>query len=71
MPPRELMEKFREHFGVSILPLSEEIMFRATELPKIHKDPADCFIIATALVSNMHVVTADRRFPEYGVAVVA
>ena len=71
MPPRELMEKFRVHFGVSILPLSEEIMFRATELPKIHKDPADRFIIATALVSNMHVVTADRRFPEYGVTVVA
>ena len=71
MPPHELMERFREHFGVSIAPLSEEVMFRAAELPQIHKDPADRFIIATALISNMTVVTADRRFPEYGVSVVA
>ena len=71
MPPRELMEKFREHFGVSILPLSEEIMFRATELPKIHKDPADRFIIATAMLGNMVVVTTDRRFPQYGVSVIS
>ena len=71
MPPRELMERFRTHFGISIAPLSEEVMFRATELPQIHRDPADRFIIATALISNMTVVTDDRRFPEYGVAVVA
>ena len=71
MPPRELMARFREHFGVSVAPLTEEVMFRAAELPRIHKDPADRFIIATALISNMTVVTADRRFPEYGVAVVS
>ena len=70
MPPRALMERFRAHFGVSVAPLSEEVMFRAAELPQIHKDPADRFIIATALVSNMTIVTADRRFPEYGVSVV-
>ena len=70
MPPRELMEGFLEHFDVLISPLSDEVMFRSTELPQIHKDPADRFIIATALVSNMAVVTADRRFPEYGVSVI-
>jgi PIN domain nuclease of toxin-antitoxin system len=44
-------------------------MFRATELPDIHKDPADRFIIATAVLGNMVVVTTDRRFPQYGVTV--
>ena len=70
IPPRELMEGFLKHFDVSITPLSDEVMFRSTELPQIHKDPADRFIIATALASNMTVVTADRRFPEYGVSVI-
>ena len=35
MPPRELMARFREHFGVSVAPLTEEVMFRAAELPQI------------------------------------
>ena len=39
----------------------------AVELPNIHRDPADRFIIATALIGNIPVVTADRRFAQYGV----
>ena len=35
----------------------------------VHKDPADRFILATALVGNLPVVTADRRYPQYGVEV--
>ena len=36
-------------------------------LPEIHKDPADRFIIATALLNDFTVVTGDHRFAEYGV----
>ncbi|GAB6095430.1 type II toxin-antitoxin system VapC family toxin [Desulfatiferula olefinivorans] len=50
--------------------LSLTICLRATELPKIHKDPCDRFIIATALALDMPVVTSDARFKEYGVDVV-
>ena len=71
MPPRDMMRTLVDAYSLSLIPLSEEVMFKATELPEVHRDPADRFIIATALVSNMHVVTADRRFPEYGVTVVA
>ena len=39
----------------------------AVELPDIHRDPADRFIIATALIGNIPVVTADRHFAQYGV----
>lgn len=70
IPPRELMAKFVANFDVAILPLTDEAMFLSTELPPIHRDPADRFIIATALTGRMSVVTADRRFSLYGVNVI-
>ena len=66
-----LMRKVIDAYSLSLVPLSEEVMFKATELPEIHKDPADRFIIATAVLGNMVVVTTDRRFPQYGVSVVS
>ena len=69
--PRMLMRKVIDAYSLSLIPLSEEVMFRATELPDIHKDPADRFIIATAMLGNMVVVTTDRRFPQYGITVVS
>ena len=69
--PRMLMRKVIDAYSLSIIPLSEEVMFRATELPDIHKDPADRFIIATAMLGNMVVVTTDRRFPQYGISVIS
>ena len=33
----------------------------------LHKDPADRFIIATAMAENLPVVTSDSRFSQYGV----
>ena len=54
----------------SSLPLSNEAMFRAGELPEHHKDPADRMIIASALIEDLAVVTTDRNFPLYGVATI-
>ncbi|MBI5550294.1 MAG: type II toxin-antitoxin system VapC family toxin [Desulfobacterales bacterium] len=51
--------------------LNLEICLKAAELPKIHKDPCDRFIIATALLLDMPVVTTDRCFAEYGVRVLS
>ena len=65
--PREFIARFMKRLDVKILPLSEEVMFRAVELPDLHRDPADRFIIATALIGNIPVVTADRHFAQYGV----
>jgi PIN domain nuclease of toxin-antitoxin system len=48
-----------------------DIAFRATALPRIHKDPADRFIIATAMGLSAAVVTADATFKEYGIRVIA
>lgn len=49
--------------------LSFDICIKATELPKIHKDPCDRFIIASALLLEIPVVTSDTRFREYGVEI--
>jgi len=71
MPPRRLIARFMDKYGVTATPLTEEVMFRATELPQIHRDPADRFIIATALTENLPVVTTDHRFAQYGVSVLS
>jgi PIN domain nuclease of toxin-antitoxin system len=36
----------------------------------LHRDPFDRMLIAQALVEQCDVVTADRRFAQYGVTVV-
>ena len=52
------------------MPLDWEVCVAATELPPIHKDPCDRFIIAAASIHHLPVVTADPRFREYGVEVI-
>ena len=38
MPPRDLMRMLVESYSLSLIPLSEEVMFKATELPGVHRD---------------------------------
>ena len=66
-PPREWFDRILQRHQLKILPLTNEVMFRAGELHEHHKDPADRMIIASALVGGFAVVTADRNFPLYGV----
>ena len=71
LPTREWFAKMCEWHKLSLLPLSGEVMIRAGELPKHHKDPADRIIIAAAFESNLVVVTTDHRFPEYGITTIS
>ena len=63
LDPRALMHKLMNAYSLSLIPLSEEVMFKATELPDIHRDPADRFIIATAMLGNMLVVALHVQHP--------
>jgi PIN domain nuclease of toxin-antitoxin system len=56
--------------GLLELPLTGEIAIRALELQSLHDDPADRFIMATALVHGATLVTADERLLDwpYGLA---
>ena len=65
--PEEWFEILKEDFGITVLPLTEAIAAKAARLPLNHRDPADRFIIASALIHQLPVVTGDRRFPLYGV----
>lgn len=51
--------------GVEALPLSCRAAVMAAQLPDHHRDPADRFIIATALTEDCHLASLDGRFPLY------
>lgn len=66
-PVEEWFARVAEHHGLTILPLELDVCIAAANLPPIHDDPFDRFIIATAKLNDLTVVTADERFEEYGV----
>lgn len=51
--------------SVEALPLTCDITRLAAELPLIHRDPADRFIIATALWHQCPLVSLDSEFRYY------
>ena len=65
--PARLADLLVEQYEMKELPVNNSVSLRASALPEIHKDPADRFIIATALLNDFTVVTGDHRFAEYGV----
>lgn len=66
-PARDWFNAVVARYDIDVLKLSSDDMLRAAELPWHHKDPADRFIIATALKNDFTVVTSDGNFPKYGV----
>ena len=69
VPPGDWFEEILKHHDISVIDLDRDICLKATELPIIHRDACDRFIIATAILRGLPVVTADQRFAEYGVEV--
>jgi len=69
VPPTEWFKGVVEHHEISVIELDLATCIKATELPLIHRDPCDRFIIATAMLQKMPVVTVDHRFEQYGVQV--
>ena len=69
-PARWFQEVLKAH-DLTEVALDSEVAVASTRLPEIHRDPCDRFIIATARLRGWPVVTADDRFPEYGVEVLA
>ena len=67
LPPEEWFAKLKLAYGFSLLPLDESVMLESARLPLFHKDPADRFIIATAKIHSLDIVTGDARFAQYGV----
>ena len=70
-PPQQWIGKVVEHHGLAVLPLELEECIAAAELPPLHTDPCDRFIIAAAKLHGLTVVTADEQFEQYGVRVIS
>ncbi len=68
-PERWYFEVLEKHSLTEVF-LSGKIAIAATKLPMVHKDPCDRFIIATAQLENLPIVTADRKFREYNVVII-
>ena len=66
-PAREWFDAVVKRYDIEVLRLNSDEMLAAAELPWIHRDPADRFIIASALRRGLTAVTADSNFPKYGV----
>lgn len=71
LSPMKWYRQVLEHHNLKQLRLSADVMVAANELPWHHKDPADRFIIASAMQENATVVTADRKFSSYDVEVIS
>ncbi|MBT5706238.1 MAG: type II toxin-antitoxin system VapC family toxin [Verrucomicrobia bacterium] len=69
LSPREWLAGMVDEYDLNVIDLDLEICQQAAELPSIHRDPCDRFIIAAAMRINAGVVTADPVFARYGVDV--
>jgi len=66
---RDWIELFRAEGGYNDAPLTTEIVVEAANLPgRLHNDPADRFLVATARNLNVPLVTRDKRILAYAKA---
>ncbi len=70
VPPAEYVPSRMKSSGVDALPLQHSHAVEAGALPWHHDDPFDRLLIAQARVEGLAVLTADRRFVDYGIEVI-
>ena len=51
--------------GIQEIPLTGDIALLAVELENLHNDPADRFIVATAIIHDATLLTADTALLEW------
>ncbi len=56
--------------GIERIGVGDNYLDAMRELPFHHNDPFDRYLIAQSLVDGIPIVTADRRFVEYGARVI-
>ncbi len=53
------------YYSIQEISLDSNIALISANLPFIHKDPADRFIIATAIKNNFKILTKDKYIHQY------
>lgn len=66
-PPLAMFGEVIANPGVRVEPLSPEVLIDSSFLPgRLHNDPADRILIATARAYGLTLVTRDRAILDYG-----
>ena len=70
MPPEEWFNKFTISQNIQPIDISPSIAFLSNNLPWYHKDPADRFIISTAITHNLTIVSTDIKLEKYPISII-
>lgn len=66
--PIERFVEFAQSMGFELLPITARHALAAGALPRHHEDPFDRMLIAQARTEGATLMTSDRKFPLYEVA---
>jgi len=66
-PPRNWIPEQVRRWGLTVLPLDAEDIFRSSELPRLHNDPFDRLIVATAIRHECVLITPDSQIHQFPV----
>lgn len=69
MEPEVWFNEVLQSHELELAALTPEILMFANRLPWHHRDPADRFIISTAITLSAPVITADKKFMDYDIPV--
>lgn len=59
------ISKVKEALGINEIAVSSEIATYSVLLPKIHRDPCDRLLVATAKIHQMTLITPDQYIKSY------
>ncbi len=65
LPASEWVQEVCNRRGIHLLPINTDVAGHSTLLPLSHKDPCDRFLIATAISSDLTMVTPDTTIHQY------
>ncbi len=65
LPVKKWFTDTLEFHGIHEISVTSDILIEAVQLPKIHNDPCDRIIVATAIMNNLKVVSPDTHIASY------
>lgn len=68
LSPLEWFNESLSFHGIEELPITGLIAVSSVELPRLHNDPCDRLIIATAQIHKMKILTSDDYIRQYSQA---
>jgi PIN domain nuclease of toxin-antitoxin system len=65
LSPLDWFSEALDFHGIREIPITSSIAIFSVQLPLLHNDPCDRFIIATAHLNSMKIVTGDALITSY------